>query len=432
MDNSQINVYSSKEYKRSRNAYTGEGAFRYFVSLFVGDAFLAKLLTEIGFNEAETGIISSFITLAFLFQLVSVFVVRKISNTKLVCTIVHAVSQLLFMTLYLIPFMPFSTSAKKPLVVICILAAYFGNYMVSVVIIRWGNSFVDPLKRASFTSGKEIVALISGIVVSLALGYVLDYFESKNNIIGGFVFAAAGILIFCICNFIMLMLMKEEKKPKVSKKEKISMRDVFVNTLGNRNFLSIVILSIFWNVSNYILVGFLGTYRNLLFENMVLVQIITVSGQLVRAMFSKPFAKYTEKRTFARGMELGFVIIAIATLINVFATPSTAVCLIVYTVLYNIGLAGVSGSISNVTYSYVDSRYFSEASALKNSIAGLFGFFATLVGGKIMNAVEASGNMVLGMHLYGQQVLSVISFVLFVITFLFAHFVVGKQKVMIQ
>ena len=100
--------------------------------------------------------------------------------------------------------------------------------------------------------------------------------------------------------------------------------------------------------------------------------------------------------------------------------------------MYNICLAGVSGNIINITYSYVDSRYFAEASAIKNSIAGLFGFGASLVGGKILSAVQANGNMIFGIQAHGQQVLSAISFAMFILTILFTHFVVAKQRVMIQ
>ena len=127
-------LFESPAYKRSRTAYKWECTFEYFVALLVGDAFLANLLTNIGFTDAEAGIISSLITLAFLFQLISVFVVRKITNTKVVAILFHSLSQLFFMSLYIIPFLPFAASIRKPLVVICILAAYFGNYMVSTVI----------------------------------------------------------------------------------------------------------------------------------------------------------------------------------------------------------------------------------------------------------------------------------------------------------
>jgi hypothetical protein len=157
-----------------------------------------------------------------------------------------------------------------------------------------------------------------------------------------------------------------------------------------------------------------------------------VASQLARAVFSKPFGKYTSKRTFAKGIELGLIIAVIAMLINVFTTPETAFCIIIYSILYNICLAGVSGNIINITYSYVDSRYFAEASAIKNSVGGLFGFGATLIGGKILGAIQDNGNMLFGISLHGQQVLSAISALLFIVTLLFTHFVVARQKVMIQ
>ena len=426
MDNTQNQLYDSSAYKRSRMAYRFECTFEYFVAILVGDAFLAKLLTDMGFSDAETGIISSLITLAFLFQLVSIFVVRKITNTRLFAIIFHTASQVLFMSLYLLPFAPFAAEFKKPLVVICIIAAYFGNYMVSTLIFRWGNSFVNPKKRAGFTAGKE--------VVSFGAGYVMQVFEENGNLKGGFIFAAVAILIFCISDLVMLLLIKNDIKPKAVKGEGSSMKDIIANTLFNKNFLSVVVLMVLWDSSRYIVIGFLGTYRNALFT-LGVVQIISVAGQLARAIFSKPLGKYTEKRTFAKGIELGLIIAAAAMFINIFTTPQTAFCIIIYTVLYNVCLAGVSGNITNITYSYVDSRYFAEASAIKNSIAGVCGFGASLLGGVILDLVQSNQDKItelIGFPIYGQQVLSAISFLMLIVTVLFAHFVVSKQRVMIQ
>ncbi|MBO5909250.1 MAG: hypothetical protein J6Q67_05670, partial [Clostridia bacterium] len=403
--NNEISVYDSKAYKRSRMAYRMECTFEYFVAILMGDAFLAKLLTDMGFSDAETGIISSLITLAFLFQLVSVFVVRKITNTKLFAIIFHTASQIVFMSLYLLPFMGFAEEIKKPLVVICILVAYFGNYMVSTLIFRWGNSFVNPQKRAGFTAGKEIISLLSGMVVSFGAGFVMQKFEESGNLKGGFIFAAVAILIFCISDLIMLLLIKNDIKPKQDKAEGSSMKDIIANTIFNRNFLSVVVLMVLWDSSRYIVVGFLGTYRNSLFT-LGVVQIISVAGQLARAVMSRPLGKYTEKRTFAKGIELGLIIAAVATFINIFTTPETSFFIIIYTILYNVCLAGVSGNITNITYSYVDSRYFAEASAIKNSVAGIFGFGASLLGGLILDFVQKNQDVIretVGFAVYGQQ-----------------------------
>ena len=61
MDNTQNEIFESRAYKRSRAAYKWECTFEYFVALLVGNTFLAKLLTYLGFSESETGIISSLI-----------------------------------------------------------------------------------------------------------------------------------------------------------------------------------------------------------------------------------------------------------------------------------------------------------------------------------------------------------------------------------
>ncbi|MBO4971424.1 MAG: hypothetical protein J6D45_01270 [Clostridia bacterium] len=219
MNTTQITLYDSPEYKRSRRAYTLECAFEYFVSLLVTDAFLASLLSSIGLNDSLIGVITSFISVAFLFQLFSVFIVRKITNTKRFAVFFHALSQLFFMSLYLIPFLPFEYKYKEILVIVCILFAYFGNYLVTSMIYKWGNSFVDPKKRGVFSAGKEMISLILGMAVTLIIGFAMDSFTESGNTNGGFIFAASAILVFSICDFICLMLIKKETVPHEAKRK---------------------------------------------------------------------------------------------------------------------------------------------------------------------------------------------------------------------
>lgn len=428
-----INLYESRDFKRSRIAYKWECAFEYFVSLMVADSLLAKLLTSIGFSDAETGILSSFISLAFLFQIISIFVIRKITNTKRFAVLFHSLGQIVCIIIFLVPFMPFAKPFGKAFTVVCILVAYFGNYMVATLIYRWGNSFVEPTKRGRFNSGKEMLSLLTGVVVSITVGIAVDKFEKAGNAKGSFLFIAIAVLIFFVCDLAMLLLMKNEIKPRQEKEESVPMRVILKNTLGNKSFRNIIILAILWNCARYITVGFLGTYKTEdLAYTMTVIQVINIAACLARALISKPFGKYSDKRTFAKGIELGLVIAAVAFFSGIFATPETRFFIIVHTVLFHVCMAGVEGNFVNVTYSYVDSRYFAEASAIKNCISGVFGFGASLIGGKILATVQANNNTLFGYTVYGQQILFAISFVLILCAILFAHFVVGKQKVMIQ
>ena len=156
-------IYDSKEYKRSRIAYTMQATFEYLITIFISDAFLAKLLTSIGISDSVIGIISSIITIAFLFQLLAIFLVDKIKRNKQAALIFTTSSQLFFMVLYLIPFFSISKSAKTTMAVFLILGAYLCQYLIASILFKWANSFVAPYKRAQFSATKEMISLATGM-----------------------------------------------------------------------------------------------------------------------------------------------------------------------------------------------------------------------------------------------------------------------------
>ena len=60
-------IFESKDYRISRGMYTAQCMFEYFISIMAADAFLAKLLKDIGLSDALTGVLSSLISVTFLF-----------------------------------------------------------------------------------------------------------------------------------------------------------------------------------------------------------------------------------------------------------------------------------------------------------------------------------------------------------------------------
>ena len=405
--------------------------FEYFVTILVADAFLAKLLSNIGISDGTIGIISSIITLAFLFQLLSLFLVSKIKNVKRTVIVSHTLCQLFFAGLYLIPFMTISTEIKTFIVVVCVLFAYIFNYLVASILFKWANSFVDPKKRGVFSAAKEMISLFTGIFFTLAVGAIIDKYEALGNIKGGFLFISISILVLTVLNLISLLYIKNENMEQ--ERVKHSFKDIYANTLGNKNFKNIVTMTVLWDIARYISVGFLGIYKTKeLMLSVAAVQVINMIGNVARLVLSLPFGRYSDKHSYAKGIELGYIIAAAGFAFNVFATPDTWWCMVIYTVFYNVSLAGSHQNTFNITYSYVKSDYIVHAVAIKNSIGGIFGFCASLVGSKILNYIQGNGNMVFGIPMYGQQFLCLITFVIIVVNVLFIKFVIEKQKVMVQ
>lgn len=425
-----VDAYKAPGYARSRWAYVAECAFEYFIALLVAEPFLTKLLTYIGLDDSTIFVIQSLISFAFLFQLCSIFVVQRITNVKKVAATVHGISQLLFMSLYLVPFMPFAKEYKAGVVIACFLGAYFGNYLVTSVIFRWGNSYVDPSKRARYAATKEMISLLSGVIVTLVMSWVFEQYEKTGDLRTAFILTAIVMTVVCAIDFICLLLIKNRVSEPPKKEDIVPFGQVLKILFTNKGFVYVVILTVLWQCAHYMTLGAMGTYKQKELGMTVLaIQVINIAGQMARFALSRPFGRYTDKRSYSKGLALGLTVAAAGYLVNIFTTPSNWWLVIVYTILFNISQAGISQNLFNIVYNFVDEKYFVQASAIKNSIGGVCGFLIALVGSRILGAVQASGNTVFGMEIYGQQILSVISLVFAVLAILFTHLVLGKQKI---
>lgn len=420
--------YDSKEYKRSRKAYITQSAFQYCVTLLVTDSFLANLLNEIGMSDSLIGVISSFISAAFMIQLMSIFLIKIKVETKKLVILFDTLSIFFFMLLYLIPFLEVRQDFRKILVIVSIIVAYAGNYMISSISFKWANSYVDPKKRASYSARKEMISLAVGMIFSLGAGYVIDRYEKMNNRKGSFLFIAGLILVLNIGNLVSyLMIRKENGEWRYRKSQ--SYKVVLKNTVGNRDFQNVILVTILWNTANYFSMGFMGIFKtkDLLFS-MVEVQGINVAASLLRIFISGPIGKFSDKHSCVKGFKLGLYLAMAAFLFGMLTTKSTRFLIVVHTLLYQCCLAGTNQNSFNMSYSYVEEEYITQAMAIKNSIGGICGFGASVIAGQVLNYVQKNGNQIGDIQIYGQQVLSMISLILVIITILFIKNVMDKNK----
>ena len=430
-------AFETPGYKRSRNAYTLYAMFEYFVALLVADSFLAKLLKSVGFGDGDIGVISSFISLAFVFQLFSLLLSRKRGSKKAMILVLETVGQALFLSLYLLPFIGIADGVRRVLVYVFIIGAYLCKYLVSTFLFQWANGYVHPKKRASYSGTKEIVSLVGGIVFSFVAGKVFDMYEAGGNLRGGFLFLAVLILLSNVANFICLLLIKREKQPPKSEIPRKKLSDIMKSTFGNKNFRRLVVIATLWKAAQYFTVGFMGSFKtdtegNGLGMTLAAVAVVTTVASIVRMLITKPIAKYSDRTSFTKGFYLSMFIAIAAFACNVFTTKATWWLVIGYTVLFAISAAGNGQNAFNMTYSYVDSNYIAEAIALQNCVSGVIGFLCSLVAGKILDAVQAAGNVVFGVPVFGQQVLGAISILFCVVCIIYMRATIMREKVMKQ
>lgn len=422
-------MYNSEKYKLSRKAYILQCTAEYLVTILVADAFLAKLLTEIGISDSLNGIISSFISLAFMFQLFSMLLLNKVKSVKKTVVVFDVISQLFFMGTYFVVLLPVSHEIKTALVMLCILAGYAFLYPVSPIYFKWANSYVAPDKRGEYSAVKEMISLITGIVFTLVVGFAVDKFEEAGNMNGSFLFLGILILVLNIISFVSYMMIPDCKMQSKSH----SLKDIWKNTMQSKSFRSVVTVNALWDIGRYFTIGFMGVYKTKeLMLSVGIVQVINIIGNVARIFVSKPFGRYSDKTSFAKGFNLALAIAALGFAFNIFTTPSSVWCVIVFTVLYYVSMAGTNQNSYNMIYSYINSEYVVDAMAVKNCIGGLLGFAASLAGGKLLLLLGENGNTFFGMHVYGQQVLSAISLVFVAAAMVYNRVVLEKKNVIVQ
>lgn len=397
---------TKKELQRGKIAYIAEAALEYLISILVASSFLAKLTSELGFSDSLTGILSSIISLGCLFQLGSLFIHPKRSRPFVIA--LSVLNQLLFLFLYVIPVLPMQKSAKTVIFVAVILLAYLVYYLAHPKKINWLMSLVDDGERGRFTANKEIVSLIAGTVFSLAMGAVVDAFSERGQMRSALVVSAIVILVLTVGHTVSMLLSPE---PEIAAKKKSSLRENLPKLLRNKDYRRTIVLFLLYYVATYATTPFFGTYQiGELGLSMTLIFLLTNCGSLSRIFVSRFWGRYADKNSFLKMLLYCFVFLALAFLSTALAMPATGtVAFLLYFLFHGIASGGINSALTNLVFDYTSHEERADALAISQAIAGTVGFLTSLAVSPLVTLIQKNGNRVLGIPMYAQQLLSVVS-----------------------
>ena len=409
---------------RAKQMYIWQAAFEHLIALLVSGSFLATLTKELGFSDSTTGILSSIISLGCLFQLFSL-VIRCRSSKKMVVAMSIA-NQLLFASLYLIPFLIKDPTAKAAVFIVAIILAYLLYNIAHPKKIAWLMSFVEDSKRGIFTANKEIVSLICGMAFSFLMGNLIDYFSARGQVTG--LLLSAGILLVICVFHTGTVLLVPPKAPAVAEKQKFweSLKAI----VPNKNVISVATVFILYNIAHYTAVPFYGSYQiHELGFSLTYVAFLSMLGSITRILFSRMWGKYADKHSFARAMEKCLGVLTLAYLCVVFATPKTGkAAFLLYYILNSIAMGGINNAMINLVFENAPPKTRSDALAICQASAGLFGFLTTLAVSPVVAHIQQNNNQLFGFPVYAQQLLSLVGAGMAVITVIFIRTMLKQTR----
>ena len=418
----EINAPRPDVYKKSRFFYVFEAAVEYFLATFVAGTYLAKMTTSIGMSDSLTGIISAFVSLGFGFQIFALLLAQR-KPIKPFIIVMNLVTQLAFSFLYVIPILNIGKTVKTVIFICLFLAAEIIKNVIYSPKMAWEMGIIDDSKRGSFTAKKEMFSLLSGIVVSVTMGNLIDRFEEAGNQRGVFILGGITMLSLTLIHTTLLLLIKE--KPEKVIKEPLFRQ--IKNSVTDKRLLVLIPLFVFWNIATYSTTPFYGTYQlNDLGMSMTLVTVITAIGSVVRAAVSTPIGKIADKYSFIKSLNICFAITLVAHAANMFAGVAFYT---VYAILHAASMAGINSGIVNLVYDFVPRENRTSALAIKNTVVGFAGFFTTLAVSPLVEYVQKCGNKFLFFeNIYAQQILSAFSVVMIIICIIYLNLVVKPAR----
>ena len=396
--------------QRGKRLYVAEAGIEYLISILFAGTFLAKLTTELGMSDSLTGILSSIISLGCLFQLLSLAVHRP--RVKSMVVALSITNQLLFLFLYAIPLFSLSKTTKTVIFVAFILLAYLLYYFAHPKKISWLMSLVEDGERGTFTANKEIISLLMGIVFSFFMGSVIDDLTEGGKT--RLAFIVCGIVVFLLTVLHTLtMIFSPEREPEEenTKENKTTLLQTLPKILQNKQLMAVIPMFILYYIAKDVAVPFFGTYQiNELSLSLQLVSILTMVGSVARMLVSRFWGQYADTHGFVRMLLWTFVFLGLSYLAAALATPSTGrIAFALYYVFSGIASGGINSALINLVFDYTDMEERSDSLAICQAASGVSGFLTTLLTAPIITAVQQNGNRVLGIHLYAQQLVSLIA-----------------------
>lgn len=414
---------------RSQWAYIAEAAFEYFITLTISGAFLTLLVKQMGVSDALAGILASVTILACSFQIFAVAFIRRRRSIKASVLFLQTLQQVLYALLFLLPFLGLPAGVRVALFAGLFLFAAVLTNLVAPAKINWQMSFVPPGDRGIFTAHKEMISLVTGLAYNYGMSRVVDHFAATGRPEVGLQLCAGVIFVLMLLHILTLVLTKDAPQVLDQVKETPSLVASMRASLTDGGLRKLLVISAGWNFLAYLSTPYQSVY--LLQELSCSVTFIAVAGiacSVVRIFFSPPLGRFADKHGFARSVRLGCVLAGAAFGLLAFWTPANGkVLYLLYQIPYAAAMATLPGSVINILFQYVPAKNRVGALGLYSALGGISGFVGSLAGGWVLGAVQAAGNTVLGLPLYGQQLQNLLACVGLLALALYMRLVVERM-----
>jgi len=423
----------NKQYLKSRRAFTVDGITALTILSMTLNSYLSGFLQFIGVSASFNGIISAIPTLAALSQPFGAAFGQKFKKKKLLVCIGAILHRTMLTLMFVVPFFVHNITLKITLVVALFFGAHFIGSFISPAATNWLISLTPQRLRGRYFSLRELYCVVVSAVVCLGAGYMLDIFNANSNQAIGYLWYAVILGVLTIANFISLTTVMEPESVEQPTND-ISLLQSFALPFKEKLFRPIIIMSIIWNLGIQVAVPYWGLYMvSDLAIPYATISIIGIICGFVKAFSVRWWGRIADEKSWAFVCKVSISIIATTHIVNMFLVSSNKNWIFpVSAIIANVGWAVIGIAFINIQYDFAPVKGRTMYIGVNAAVTGIIGFSGVFIGAFIMEVVAKYNLVFWGLPIKGQQILMLISGMLLFTCAIYIHFVVQKNKKIIN
>ncbi len=376
-------VLTEKEVQTGLNLVRMEGLTTEAMTTLTTGAFLVALALLLGASNLQIGLLASLPTLTNVFQLISIWLVRKYNNRRAISVICSIIARL---PLVIVGALPFFITGSIQLIIIFLFFYYLFGSIAGPSWNAWMKDLVPENQLGSFFSRRSSNMQILNVVLSLSLAFFVDYI--KNNYpqyeltTYSIMFIMAGV--FGLSGAIFLLSRTPEPQSFLIKE---NIFKLLMRPLKDSNFRRLLVFNSAWVFALNIAIPFFTVYMlRELNLSMAYVIALTVISQLCSIftirMWGRFSDKYSNKTILAITAPLYILCIIGWCFVGIYSRfLANMILLVVIHIFTGVATAGINLSLTNIGLKLAPKEHSIVYLSTKNIITAIFSSIAPIIGG---------------------------------------------------
>src|SRR3954454_11079841 len=149
------------------------------MSAFTGGAFLVAMALMMGASNFQIGVLAALPTFTNLFQLLSIWLVRKYNNRRAIAVICAFLARFPLLIIGSLPFL-FSSSASINVLIFFLFFYYFFGSIAGPAWNSWMKDLVPENKLGTYFSHRTKLTQTLNVILSISIALLLDFVKKYH------------------------------------------------------------------------------------------------------------------------------------------------------------------------------------------------------------------------------------------------------------